>query len=143
MPRKLERICLDLTQLGEQGKIRGFLSNVGNADQLGGLLEDIRDAVMEYQVRTLHRAAHHCSINVRIRLLCSKISMTRVVGSSWVTSLRPSFVWINRRIGINESYPSKRDGPRHWCWVPLWEQAGMPERDEEGCTVANRTLAVG
>lgn len=62
MPRKLERIYLDLTQLGEQGKIRGFLSNVGNADQLGGLLEDIRDAMMEYQVCTIHRASHYCSI---------------------------------------------------------------------------------
>ena len=52
MARKLEGICLDLTPLAEQGKVEGFLNNVGNADKLGGLLEDLRDAMMEYQVCT-------------------------------------------------------------------------------------------
>ena len=31
--------------------VEGFLKNVGNSDKLGGLLEDIRDAMMDYQVR--------------------------------------------------------------------------------------------
>lgn len=48
--RKLERIREDLAQVKEQGKIKGFLHNVGNAKRLSGLLEDIRDAMMEYQV---------------------------------------------------------------------------------------------
>ena len=52
MARKLEGICSDLTPLAEQGKVEGFLNNVGNADKLGGLLEDLRDAMMEYQVCT-------------------------------------------------------------------------------------------
>jgi len=37
--------------LVDQGKIKGFFTNVKNADKLGGLVEDIRDAMMEYQVR--------------------------------------------------------------------------------------------
>ena len=48
--RKLENIHQDLTRLGEQGKTKGFFNNVENADELGGLVEDVRDAVMNYQV---------------------------------------------------------------------------------------------
>ena len=51
MARKLEGVRLNLTLLADQGKVEGFLNNVGNADTLGGLLEDIRDTMMEYQVR--------------------------------------------------------------------------------------------
>ena len=47
---KLEDIHQDLTLLGEQGKAEGFFNNVQNADKLGSLIEDIRDAVMDYQV---------------------------------------------------------------------------------------------
>ena len=53
MTRKLESIREDLDLLAEQGKIEGFLQNVGNADKLGGMLDGIRDAMMEYQVRAL------------------------------------------------------------------------------------------
>jgi hypothetical protein len=48
--RKLEDIRQDLALLGEQGKAKGFFNNVENADKLGGLVEDVRDAVMDYQV---------------------------------------------------------------------------------------------
>ena len=47
--RKLEDIRQELAPLGEQEKIKGFFSNVENADKLGGLVEDVRDAVMDYQ----------------------------------------------------------------------------------------------
>ena len=50
MVRKLEGVRLDLIVFAEQGSFQGFLNNVGNADKLGGLLEDIREAMMEYQV---------------------------------------------------------------------------------------------
>ena len=50
MSRKLQTAHQDLSQLAEQGKIEAFLKNVGNADRLGGLLEDVRDAMIEYQV---------------------------------------------------------------------------------------------
>ena len=49
--RKLKNIHQDLTQLAEQGGVEGFFNNVENADKLCGLVEDIRDAMMEYQAR--------------------------------------------------------------------------------------------
>ena len=36
--------------MAEQGKAKGFFNNVDNADKLGGLVEDIRDVMMDYQV---------------------------------------------------------------------------------------------
>ena len=36
--------------LKAQGKVEGFFTNAENADKLGGLVGDIRDAMMEYQV---------------------------------------------------------------------------------------------
>ena len=47
---KLEDIRQDLVLLGEQGRTKGFFNNIENADKLGGLVEDVRDAVMDYQV---------------------------------------------------------------------------------------------
>ena len=49
--RKLENVHQDLTLLAKQGRIEGFFNNVENADKLSGVVEDIRDAMMEYQVR--------------------------------------------------------------------------------------------
>ena len=34
-----------------QGKVEGFLKNAKNADRLDDLVDDIRDAVVDYQVR--------------------------------------------------------------------------------------------
>ena len=48
--RRLEGVCLNLTMLAEQGKVESFLKNAEDANRLGDLLEDIRDAMMEYQV---------------------------------------------------------------------------------------------
>ena len=50
--RKLQDTRQDLALLGEQGKVKGFFNNVENAEKLGGLVEDIRDAMMDYQART-------------------------------------------------------------------------------------------
>jgi len=36
----------------EQGKVTGFFKNVKDAEKLTGLAEDIRDAMMDYQVHT-------------------------------------------------------------------------------------------
>jgi len=49
--RKLEDVSRELTPLAEQGAIVGFFSNIQNADELGRLVEDIRHAIMDYQVR--------------------------------------------------------------------------------------------
>ena len=51
--RKLEDIRQELALLGEQGKAKGFFNNIENAKKLGGLVEDIRDTMMDYQVRAL------------------------------------------------------------------------------------------
>jgi hypothetical protein len=51
--RKLEDVHQELALLGEQGKAKGFFNNVENAEKLGGLVEDVRDAMMDYQVRAL------------------------------------------------------------------------------------------
>ena len=50
MSRKLEVAHQSLTLQVKQRKVEAFLNNVGNADKLGGLLEDIRDAMVDYQV---------------------------------------------------------------------------------------------
>ena len=42
----------ELEVLANQGKIEGFFNNVVNADKLSGLVEDIRNAIMDYQVRS-------------------------------------------------------------------------------------------
>ena len=50
--RELAGNCKAFSPLEEQGKVKGFFNNAANAGKLGGLVEDIRDAVAEYQVRT-------------------------------------------------------------------------------------------
>jgi hypothetical protein len=51
MARKLSSVHQDLALLAGQGKADGFLKSAENANKLGSLLEDVRDAMMEYQVR--------------------------------------------------------------------------------------------
>ena len=48
--RKLEDALRELQPLVEQGDVAGFFNNVKNADKLSGLAEDIRDAMIDYQV---------------------------------------------------------------------------------------------
>ena len=48
--RNLQDVRRDLAPLEQQGKVEGFFNNFENAGKLGGLVEDIRDATMEYQV---------------------------------------------------------------------------------------------
>ena len=51
--RKLEEIRRELVLLGEQGKTKGFFNNAENAEKLVGLVEDLRDVMMDYQVCSL------------------------------------------------------------------------------------------
>jgi len=62
--------------LAGQGKVEGFFNNVKNADKLGGLVEDIRDALMDYQVSNQNGLAFSVS-DIHFRLRCNKISTTR------------------------------------------------------------------
>ena len=49
--RKLQDVGRDLVPLKKQGKVEGFFNNSENAGKLSSLVEEIRDAMMEYQVR--------------------------------------------------------------------------------------------
>ena len=51
--RKLEEVHQELDLLAGQGKTAGFLANVESAQRINGLVEDIRQVVMDYQVRAL------------------------------------------------------------------------------------------
>ena len=51
--RKLGDINQELALLGEQGKTKGFFNNVENAEKLAGLVEDVHDVMMDYQVRAV------------------------------------------------------------------------------------------
>ena len=50
--RKLKNVLRNLNPLEEQGRIVGFLKNADDAQKLNGLVEDIRDAIMDYLVCT-------------------------------------------------------------------------------------------
>jgi hypothetical protein len=65
----------------EQAKVEGFFNNVKNADKLGGLVESIRDAVMDYQVCNQNRLIT-LTPDIHFRRRYSKISITRAVNSS-------------------------------------------------------------
>ena len=80
IPRKLEDVHQDLTLLAEQGKVEGFFNNVQNADRLGSMVEDIRDAMMEYQVCARELSVSGTS-DVCDRPRCNRISMTGIAGS--------------------------------------------------------------
>ena len=79
--RSLENICQGLAQLDGQGKIEGFFNNAKNADKLSGAVEDIRDAMMEYQV-CIHTLSAAISISdIRTRLRYNKTSTARTASS--------------------------------------------------------------
>ena len=50
--RKLEVVLQDLIPLTKRGKVTRFLNSTDDVNRLGGLAEDIRDAMMDYQVRS-------------------------------------------------------------------------------------------
>ena len=80
-PREFERIVRELEPLAKQGRVEGFFNNIANADKLGGLVEDIRDVVMEYQVCNENKLTS-CMPELYSRLRYNKISMARAVNSS-------------------------------------------------------------
>jgi hypothetical protein len=51
--RKLEEIHQELDLLAGQGKTVGFLANTETEQKISGLVEDIREVMMDYQVRVL------------------------------------------------------------------------------------------
>ena len=51
--RELEEIHQELDQLAAQEKTSGFLANTEGAQTIGSIVEDIRQVMMNYQVRAL------------------------------------------------------------------------------------------
>jgi len=48
--RKLKDICQSLTLPGDQEDVVGFLADPKNTQRIGGLIEDVHEALMVYQV---------------------------------------------------------------------------------------------
>jgi hypothetical protein len=53
----LKGVLRDLAPLEKQGKVEGFFNNNENAALLSGLVEGVRDAMMEYQVCSLNSSS--------------------------------------------------------------------------------------
>ena len=63
--RKLEEVHQELDLLAGQGKTSEFLANAESAQRINGLVEDIRQVMMDYQVRALaHSLLSQCLTNV-------------------------------------------------------------------------------
>ena len=56
----MQGVLGDLALLKAQGKVEEFFTNVENAGKLGSLVEDIWDAIMEYQVWRSSRLFVRC-----------------------------------------------------------------------------------
>ena len=58
--RKLEDVFQSLTPPEDQGKVLEFLTNAENAQRINGLVEDVCEALMEYQVCRLDYSSPLC-----------------------------------------------------------------------------------
>jgi len=74
----LENIQQGLELLAVQGNAEGFINNTNNADNLNGLVGDIHNAVMDYQVGSQSKPSILMP-DICLRHHCSKISMKKVV----------------------------------------------------------------
>ena len=80
MARKLKGVRQALDRMAVQEDISRFLNNADNAQKLNDLVEDIREAVMDYQVRTSKGLVLIAS-NFHPRLPYNEISITAPVKS--------------------------------------------------------------
>ena len=93
--------------------IKGSSNNIGNVTKLGGLLEDVRDAMMEYQVCMSldYHAMSLCSMSepdfIRTRHLQQELSAHREFHP-----LRPPLVLSQWRTEISGSRHFERDASR-------------------------------
>ena len=77
--RKLEAVHQDLSQLAEQGKIVGFLTNAENVQRINSLVEDIHKAMADYQVCV--KVSIFTLPNVCARFHCCKTPTTTLISS--------------------------------------------------------------
>ena len=76
--RKLEDVHQELVLLGEQGEAKGFFTNVKNAEKLWGLVEDVRDVLIDYQVCVSDNLSFSCSNFLQASLqqdICNRSSL--------------------------------------------------------------------
>lgn len=78
MIRKLEDVRQALDPITTQKNIAQFLNNVENAQKLNGLVDDIREAVLDYQV-CAPKGLVLVVPNVRHRLPYSRIPTTTLI----------------------------------------------------------------
>jgi len=77
LARKLGDIHQSLTLLAEQREVIRSLINAESAQRINGLVEDIHEVLMDYQVCVLNYLFLPCLMFVRH--LCNRIFLTRVV----------------------------------------------------------------
>jgi len=70
----LEDVCKSLVPMAAQKDIAQFLNNAENAQKLNDLVDDIHEAVIEYQVCTPNFPFILIAPNVCLRLPYNKIS---------------------------------------------------------------------
>ena len=78
--RTLQNILQRLELLAKQGSVEGFLNNPGNAEELRGLVGEIGDAVIDYQV-CIQSEPMILMPDTHFRHHCNKISMKKAVSS--------------------------------------------------------------
>ena len=59
MTRKLDKVLQDLIPLAERGVVTRFLNSTEDTEKLSSLVEDIHEAMMDYQVCPWHSCADH------------------------------------------------------------------------------------
>ena len=90
----------------------------------------------------MHWIIYLTRAQVSCRRRYNRASTTGASCSSSVSSDRIflSDLVIDQWVGISGPCPPGPDGSHPECGVSMWEQAGMPERNAEGCPVGGRTL---
>ena len=134
--RKFQGVLRDLASLEEQGKVEGFFNNTENAGKLGGLVEDIRDAMIEYQVCVLNLWISIWS-NIRVRLHCSKVSTkdnkASMINNKESTTSNKTFTTSNRISTRSSKISTTRVAQSWWIslrlsssWTNQWIGIGRP-----------------
>ena len=78
---KLDKILKDLNPLAQRGAMTRFLTNAEDVDTLSDMVEDIRDAMMQYQVCPFAASALALS-NIHTRHPYNRISSVKTACSS-------------------------------------------------------------
>ena len=78
--RKLEEVDQAMNSMTTRNDLAGFLNDSENAQRLNGLVEDIRYALMDYQV-CIPKTLGPIASKIFLRLPCGETSMRKAVRS--------------------------------------------------------------